>query len=72
MLARSVYLSLGNLEAKLSDNYFDLLPGETMEIAATSKASLDELKAQLKAVSLIDAFANGGQAATVTAAGVKQ
>jgi len=72
VLARSVYLSLGNLEAKLSDNYFDLLPGETMEIAATSKASLDELKAQLKAVSLIDAFANGGQAATVTAAGVKQ
>jgi beta-mannosidase len=71
VLARSVYLSLGNLEAKLSDNYFDLLPGESVEIAATSKASLDELQAQLKAVSLTDAFANSGQAATVTAASVK-
>ena len=71
VLARSVYLSFGNLEVKLSDNYFDLLPRETIEIAATSKASLDELRAQLKAVSLTDAFANGGQAASVTAASLK-
>ncbi len=68
VLARSVYLSFGNLDAQLSDNYFDLLPGETVEITATSTASLDALKAQLKVISLTDAFAPGdGQAATVTA-----
>ena len=67
VLARSVYLSFGNLDVKLSDNYFDLLPGETAEITATSAASLDALKAQLKAVSLTDAFATDGQPATVTA-----
>jgi beta-mannosidase len=68
VLARSVYLSFGNLDAQLSDNYFDLLPGETVEIAATSAASLDALKAQLKVISLTDAFTPGdGQAATVTA-----
>ena len=62
MLARSVYISFGNLDLKLSDNYFDLLPGETVEITATGAASLDALKAQLKVVSLTDAFAPGAAA----------
>jgi beta-mannosidase len=67
VLARSVYLSFGNLDAQVSDNYFDLLPGETVEIAATSAATLDQLKAQLKVISLTDAFEGNGQAAAVTA-----
>jgi beta-mannosidase len=57
VLARSVYLSFGNLDVQLSDNYFDLLPGETVEISASSKVALDALKAQLKVISLTDAFA---------------
>jgi beta-mannosidase len=57
VLARSVYLSFGSLDAQVSDNYFDLLPGETREIATTSSASLDALKAQLHVISLADAFA---------------
>jgi beta-mannosidase len=68
VLARSVSLSFGNLDVQVSDNYFDLLPGETVEIAATSAASLDALKAQMKVISLADAFAGDGQPATVTAA----
>jgi beta-mannosidase len=68
VLARSVYLSFGNLDVKVSDNYFDLLPGETVAITATSAASLDALKAQLKVISLTDAFGTDGQPATVTAA----
>jgi beta-mannosidase len=56
VLARDVYLSFGNLDVKLSDNYFDLLPGETAEIAVTGAVSLDALKAQLKVISLTDAF----------------
>jgi beta-mannosidase len=68
VLARGVYLSFGNLDVKLSDNYFDLLPGELVEIAAQSAASLDALRAQLKAVSVTDAFADSGQSATVSAA----
>jgi len=67
VLARSVYLSFGNLDVKLSDNYFDLLPGESVEIAAASAVSFDALKAQLKVVSLTDAFAaNDGKGATVS------
>ena len=67
VLARSVYLSFGNLDVKLSDNYFNLLPGETVEIEAASAASLDALKAQLKVVSLTDAFASDDQPAVITA-----
>ncbi len=68
-LARSVYLSFGSLDAQVSDNYFDLLPGEMVEIAVTSAATLDALKSQMKVISLTDAFvAGGGQAATVGAA----
>jgi len=67
VLARSVYLSFGDLDVKLSDNYFDLLPGETAEIAATSAASLDALKAHLKVVSLTDAFAGDPQPTVVSA-----
>ena len=56
MLAKSVYVSFGNLDAKLSDNYFDLLPGETVDLLITSAAPLDELKSNLRVISLTDAF----------------
>ena len=37
VLARSVYLSFGELDAQVSDNYFDLLPGETREITVEQR-----------------------------------
>jgi beta-mannosidase len=67
VLARSVYLSFGNLDVEVSDNYFDLLPGETVEIAARSGATLEALKTQMKVISLTDAFKNNEQAATLMA-----
>jgi beta-mannosidase len=57
MLARSVYISFGNLDAKPADNYFDLLPGQAVELAITSAASLEELKQNVRVISLTDAFA---------------
>jgi beta-mannosidase len=68
VLARSVYLSFGNIDVKVSDNYFDVLPGESVEVTVETKASLDEVKAQMKAMSLTDAFGVNPQAATVGAA----
>jgi beta-mannosidase len=68
VLARSVYLSFGNLDVKVSDNYFDVLPGETVEVTAETKATPDEVKAQMRVVSLTDAFAVNPQGATVGAA----
>ena len=67
VLARSVYLSFGSLEAQVSDNYFDLMPGETREISVSSGASPDALKAQLRVISLTDAFAVSAPANAVAA-----
>ena len=66
VLARSVYLSFGNLDVKVSDNYFNVLPGETAGITATSTASLEALKAQLKVISLTDAFRRHGRSSLQT------
>ena len=56
VLARSVYLSFGDLDVSLSDNYFDVLPGEMIEVRATTSASLSEFRSKLKVISLSDAF----------------
>lgn len=55
-LARSVYISFGDIEAKVSDNYFDLLPAESIEIEVDSKEGLQQLNAALNVISLTDAF----------------
>ena len=68
VLARDVYISSGAIDATLSDNYFDLLPGETINITVSTSASLSELRAQMKVISLTDAFAAPSRADTITAA----
>ena len=68
VLARSVYVSFGDLEVQVSDNYFNLLPGETREITAKGTSTLDTLKAQIRVISLTDAFAVAPQTAIVSAA----
>jgi beta-mannosidase len=67
VLARSVYLSFSGLDAEVSDNYFDILPGETREIAVKTAGTLDALRSQLRVISLTDAFAPVAPA-TVSAA----
>lgn len=60
-LARNVYLLLSNMpESQFSDNYFDLLPGRTVTVTVRvpSKISLEEIKKQLKIISLRDTFKN--------------
>jgi beta-mannosidase len=54
-LAPGVYISFGDLDAKLSDNYFDLLPGEPHFVEISSTATIDQLKNALRVVSLADA-----------------
>ncbi|MGR4863313.1 beta-mannosidase [Caulobacter sp. LARHSG274] len=46
-LARAVWLDFGDLDVRLSDNAFDLPPGDSVTLKATSKASLDQLKRAL-------------------------
>ncbi len=68
VLARDVYVSFGDLDMQVSDNYFNLLPGETREIGAKGAAGLDTAKSQMRVISLTDAFAVNAQTAIVSAA----
>jgi beta-mannosidase len=57
VLARDVYLTFGSLDVEPSDNYIDLLPGQPVEITLKTTAAIDQVRSQLKVVSLVDAFA---------------
>ena len=54
-LAVAVELSFGNLNWKLSDNYFDLLPGERKAVHLTSTATIDQLETAMHVRSLYTA-----------------
>lgn len=54
-LARAVWLDFGDADVQLSDNAFDLMPGERVEIALRSDAGLESLRKALRVRSLVDA-----------------
>jgi beta-mannosidase len=54
-LARGVWVDFGDLDVALSDNSFDLAPGETRTLTATSRSTLAELQGSLKVRSLFGA-----------------
>jgi beta-mannosidase len=54
-LAREVWIDFGSLDARLSDNAFDLLPGERVELQVTGAADLASLRHALQVRSLVDA-----------------
>jgi beta-mannosidase len=60
VLARDVYVSFGNLDADVSDNYFDLLPGQTAEVVIKTNADENALRSNMKVISLVDAFPTAG------------
>ncbi|MGA8274280.1 MAG: glycoside hydrolase family 2 protein [Candidatus Sulfotelmatobacter sp.] len=56
VLARSVYVSFGDLDVQSSDNYFDLLPAEPVTLHLKSSATLEQIKSALKTMSLTEAY----------------
>jgi beta-mannosidase len=56
-LARDAYLTFGSLDVEPSDNYIDLLPGQAAEITLKTTVPIDQVRSELKVVSLVDAFA---------------
>jgi beta-mannosidase len=53
-LARDVWVSFGELDADLSDNAFDLLPGQSITLTMHSKASLAQLQHALQVQNLAE------------------
>jgi beta-mannosidase len=58
VLARSVFVSFGDLDVQTMDNYFDLLPGEavTVQLKTPATVTLDQMKSAMQVISLTDAF----------------
>jgi beta-mannosidase len=52
VLARDVYVSFGDLDARLPDNFFDLLPGQSVEFEIKTLADLEELEKSLSILTL--------------------
>ena len=57
VLARNIHVSFGDLDAQLSDDYYDLLPNEPVTVTVKSSSSLEQLKGAMSIRSLTDAFA---------------
>ncbi|SFW58572.1 beta-mannosidase [Luteibacter sp. UNCMF366Tsu5.1] len=55
-LARAVWIDTGDLDVRLADNAFDLLPGESRDIRIDGVADVDALRRVLKVRSLVDAL----------------
>jgi beta-mannosidase len=55
VLLRGLWISFGDLDARLADNAFDLLPGDAPSIAIDSSATLAQLRAGLHLQSVYDA-----------------
>lgn len=55
-LARAVWVDTGDLDVRLDNNSFDLLPGEKVDIAIDGKVDIDTLRRTLTLRSLVDAL----------------
>ena len=55
-LAKNVYLSVNDKNAFFSDNYFDLIPGDTVIVKCKTGISEDVFKSSLKIKSLVDCY----------------
>ena len=54
--ARGVYLSVEGETVHFSDNFFDLMPGETRTVRVASELNAKELARRLKSMSLADTY----------------
>jgi beta-mannosidase len=56
VLAKNVYIQIGDEDGDLSDNYFDLLPGEVKTIRLQTEITAPRLNEILTIQTLLDAF----------------
>jgi beta-mannosidase len=55
-LARAVWIDTGDVDVRLADNAFDLLPGESRDVVVTGKVDVATLRHAVTAMSLVDAL----------------
>jgi beta-mannosidase len=55
-LAKNICIDFDDLDIKLTDNYFDLLPGESRAVTLETKMSKENLSKKIKIKSLVDSY----------------
>ena len=58
IMARHVYISFGDNDVDVSDNYLDLLPNEPITLQVKSKVDLNEIRQSLRVRNITDAFSS--------------
>ncbi|MDE2054221.1 MAG: glycoside hydrolase family 2 protein [Xanthomonadaceae bacterium] len=61
VLAREVWVSFGDLDADVSNNAFDILPGQHVRLTVHGKASLDQLRKALQVQDMAGAMQGHAQ-----------
>jgi beta-mannosidase len=56
VLAKSVLVAFGDLDAETLDNYVDLLPNQPVTVHIKTNATQEQLKSEMRFSSLADAF----------------
>jgi beta-mannosidase len=56
VLARNVFVSFGDADVDISDNYFDLLPNEAVTVHLKSKTPADQIQRAMRVQNIVDAF----------------
>lgn len=55
-LAKNIYLTAPGVEGFFSDNFFDILPGQTVEVSFETKEQNESFEDVLQIVSLVDSY----------------
>ena len=56
VLARNVFVSFGDSDVEISDNYFDLMPNEPLTLQLKSRDSAEQIKRSIRIENIVDAF----------------
>ena len=55
-LVKNILLTSPGIDGFFSDNYFDILPGQTVEVTFETKELIGDFKDMLNLVSLVDSY----------------
>ncbi len=55
-LVKNIYLTTPGIDGFFSDNYFDILPGQTVELSFETKDQTSNFEKVLNLVSLVDSY----------------
>lgn len=56
VLVKNCYLTLEGIDGFFTNNYFDILPGDTVKVELITKERIDNLEGKIRTMSLVDTY----------------